>query len=550
MPAYNKPTKLHPGDRALSSQTWNGFVELYEDKYRRVGVSSTPLNRVTPPVLEGSTIVFATTDGEPIGGYQPVRVKLYKPQRTPALSMPIYVVEKVDKYHVAPANEINLPEQAANYGFTMAEGVNKESGGRIVIGGTAVVKVDVADINAYEATMGAVSNMGRTQQQYYMVPDKTLSPDANPVVRKVGHFRILSWFDYDVWTQESPDNTRWLVIDMQSSPEVFRVRTLDSIAAVGSYGDIEVNGFEETDEIAAGIGYPYHCSYASTPFSDGEYKYEANSEEMIRVYNISGAAAPAGNYLAQYSRVYNCFVLLESGGGDGGGGTGVGYMVETGSAGLVSGVAQDLAVYEAANENDLPTDSGTTKRVTHTWATDLGSTIPSNVRMMVVECSDGFSRPIYIDHSWIYNTSMIQRWMADTYTSVINSSHLNDGWGTIVMSREKIYGYGMSSTGAISLVDVLRTGSYNISVQWTGFTHVLDATLRISDQSGALQSQLFNSGTSANGGYMLEENYTVTQAMLNSGGVSLLLEASYAGSSTSGATSWENFTFNVERVGD
>lgn len=532
-----KMTRLNSGDRKISSETWNGFVQMYEDSRNRTNVSGDPLKRPIPPILNGSTIALATLKKgqDAIDGYQPVRITEIAGTSDIALGLPLYEVEAVDALDASG----EPTERHGNYAFTMAEGISKQSGGRIIVAGLAVVSVARNQVSLDAASMPVTEAV---KQSYYMIPDKTLSDVTDVLLAPVGHFKLVSWHDAAKQTAGRRVNDKiFLLVDMSKRPTVFTATTDGTVPASS-----EASGVTTLSSTRA---FTYYLTGGSETLKRIDVEKDDQNYEIL-TYNTTDASMPAGEYMVSYSPDYNRFVILAGGGGGEGGGTGVGYMVETGAAGLVAGVAQDLAVYEASSENDLPTNSGTTKRVTHTWATDLGATIPSNVRMMVVECSDGFSRPIYIDHSWIYNTSMVQRWMSSSYASVINSGHLNNGWGTIIMTREKLYGYGMASTGSGSMIDVLRTGSYNISVQWTGFTHVLDATLRISDHSGALQSQLFNSGTSANGGYMLEENYTVTQAMLNSGGVSLLLEASYTGNSTSGATSWENFTFNVERVGD
>lgn len=517
--------------RGISASQWNGLVDMHKNFY------NTPAGqRPLPSVLQNSTVAMAVMDedheGETIGAFQPVRI-------VKSINF-LNVRDQTAGFVIQPVDSTFYSDNRhGNYGFTLSEGI-QSGGGRIVIAGNAIVQVAAEDA---VSNKGDVNFDGTYDSSYYSVPDFTLSDYQHPIA-PMGHFKIVSGYvpaDIDKAVTE-PTQPVYIVIDMSQRPTTFSARIKSPIpAAIGTSPDIEW---------ATGYASPLYCADGTGGLSNPQQTLTMEEDEQvyeINVYNTTSEIVQTGEHLVTYSREYNRFLIVS---GSGGGGGGAGYMVRTGSSGLVAGVAQDLDVYEASNEASDPTITGDTKRVVHNWSTDMGSFIPSNVNMIVVECSDGFSRPINIDNSWMSHTTLLQKWMGSSFDQVIDSSMLNGQWSTVDMGKSRFYGYGLSSLGTPSVVDVLRTGVYNVSVQWTTFTHVLDASIRIIDHSGVLQTQLFNSGTSANGGFMIQTGYTVTQSMLNSGGVTLGIEASYSGSSTSNATEWGDFTFNVERVGD
>tara|TARA_R110002020_G_scaffold368536_4_gene580357 strand:- start:2236 stop:3357 length:1122 start_codon:yes stop_codon:yes gene_type:complete len=294
-----KMNRLNAGDKKLSSETWNGFVQLYEDSKNRTSISGDPLKRPIPPVFNGSTIALAVVKKgqDSIDGYQPVRITEVKPSRDAALALPLYEVEAVDATDVSG----NPTERHGNYAFTMAEGVSKKAGGRIVVSGVAAVAVD-RDKVTLDASGAAVTKPEK--QSYYIVPDKTLSDVTDVLLAPVGHFRLVSWHDPELMAGSKKRSTDkiFLLVDLEKRPTSFLAKVDTTIDASSTASGVIT--------MSSGKAFAFYPVSESTAASDKleVEKDEANYE--IEVYNTYSYTASLGEQLIEYSLELNRFIVV------------------------------------------------------------------------------------------------------------------------------------------------------------------------------------------------------------------------------------------------
>ncbi len=232
-----KMTRLHSGDRKISSETWNGFVQLYEDSKNRTSISADPLNRPIPPILNGSSIALAVLKkGQSrIGGYSPVRITKVKASKDLAFALPLYEVEAVD---AVDANG-DATERHGNYAFTMAEGITKDGGGRIIIAGLAIVAVTREEAEGLTNLDDPYGNPfpayeGNYDTAYYVVPDGTILDDDSPIrLAPVGHFAVTSWYDPSATvTGKKVSDSVFFVINLESR---FTTQCMEVFAGIAGY---------------------------------------------------------------------------------------------------------------------------------------------------------------------------------------------------------------------------------------------------------------------------------------------------------------------------
>jgi len=279
--------------RGISAGQWNGFLQMHRDYYNG-GASNGPL----PPILSQSVIAQAVLqeDMDAIGPYQPVRIVKTINFVNILDGPPSYVVEPVD----ATDENGDPTERHGNYGFTLGEGCTPDGGGRIVTSGIALVQLDAGDL--YYDKTDAVKG-GDFDSSYYMVPDSTLSGDTELVV-PAGHFKIISWYDSEDVKQFNADDKVYIAIDMEDSPDAFRVKTDDNIQGAGTPDDSTGVDCHST------TGYVYYnVSRSAAPEGDVELVREEDKYE-ITVYSVLGDTIPSGDHLVTYSKEYNRFVVL------------------------------------------------------------------------------------------------------------------------------------------------------------------------------------------------------------------------------------------------
>ena len=337
MPSYNKPIRLKPGDRTLSSKTWNGFVELYEDKYRRTGTSADPLNRPVPPMLQSSHIALAmwspNARGKKLGGYKPVRiVSVSNSKISPVTSVLTYLVEPVemgrDVVSWAP-NANKVPSVHEGYAFTMAEGMS-DKGGRIVIGGLALAAID-NDWGFTDATRASDSGIGDVASEYYSVNDNSLFPSATSghgVIQPVGHFKIISHVSYEdldgkgTKTNNNNVNAKYVLLDLEKDCGSFMAYLPDTLNSFVTTGDTFPTTGRQAISCTPATGYASYLSNVDTtdesPLFDTEGAWDGDTiqgmiEDEILIFNFTGGAVAKGWHTVTYSRVYNRFIIVGGG---------------------------------------------------------------------------------------------------------------------------------------------------------------------------------------------------------------------------------------------
>ena len=283
-----KHDRASKGSRGSASQ-WNGFLDMHKAFY-----GNTVGQGMIPPILQSSTIVPATLKkGESaIGAYQPVRIVKNFGFKNVVDTMPSYEVEPVDAVD---------GERHGNYGFTLGEGVTEANGGRIVIGGLAIVAMDAGELY-FDKT--DAQKEGSFDSAYYMVPDETLSNDLR-LIAPVGHYKLVSWYDPTVLGGFEASDRVYIAIDMSQRPTSFNATTTEDVAAATEASDIF------TWESAAATP-----MFPSDQTSVANLEMDISSDEdayEIQVYNGTGAAVQIGEHLVSYSLEYNRFIIASAG---------------------------------------------------------------------------------------------------------------------------------------------------------------------------------------------------------------------------------------------
>ena len=283
---YDRASK---GSRGSASQ-WNGFLDMHKAFY-----GNTVGQGMIPPILQSSTIVPATLkSGESaIGAFQPVRLVKNFGFKNVVDTMPSYEVEPVDAVD---------GERHGNYGFTLGEGVTEANGGRIVIGGLAIVAMDAEQLKVDKA---AAQKEGSFDSSYYMVPDETLSTDLR-LIAPVGHYKLLSWYDPTAIAGFEADDKVYVALDMAQRPTSFLAKVDATIDASSTASEVIT--------MNSGTAYAYYGVAASTA-ATGELEVKKDEAAYeIEVYNTSGEAVPSGEHLVAYSLEYNRFIVLVASG--------------------------------------------------------------------------------------------------------------------------------------------------------------------------------------------------------------------------------------------
>ncbi len=281
---YDRASK---GSRGSASQ-WNGFLDMHKAFY-----GNTVGQGMIPPILQSSTIVPATLkkDAEAIGAFQPVRLVKNFGFKNVVDTMPSYEVEPVDAVD---------GERHGNYGFTLGEGVTEANGGRIVIGGLAIVAMDAEQLKVDKA---AAQKEGSFDSSYYMVPDETMSADLR-LIAPVGHYKLLSWYDPTAIAGFETTDKVYVALDMAQRPTSFLADVELTIPAT-----TEASGVITMSSRGA---YTYYGVVASTAGTgEVEVKKDENAY-LITVYNTAEEAIPTGTRRVNYSLEYNRFIAEPS----------------------------------------------------------------------------------------------------------------------------------------------------------------------------------------------------------------------------------------------
>lgn len=307
------PKRLKPGDNVLSAGTWNGLVQDYTDRRRTTKVEGDPLNRPVPPVMRGSTIVLASLrEGEEsISAFTPVRISKINRGKDAAYALPYYEVQAVDS---VVGVDIQGYERSYQYGFTMSEGVSKESGGRIVIAGTAIVAIPSAEFMKY-STGGDID--APSGSLYYVVNDLTLMDELYyQPMSPVGHFRFLGCISdsndeleglvITDWTNGK--DTVFMAIDMSPASQTFLVD-------LGTLVIPPPTPESQQDSVQSEVGTVVMKHW----FTDNNFEEFRITDDVdgggdsvfVRVYNPASRVA-TGRVVVQFSEAYNRFIVVQS----------------------------------------------------------------------------------------------------------------------------------------------------------------------------------------------------------------------------------------------
>ncbi len=279
---YDRASK---GSRGSASQ-WNGFLDMHKAFY-----GNTVGQGLIPPILQSSTIVPATLkSGESaIGAFQPVRLVKNFGFKNVVDTMPSYEVELVDAVD---------GERHGNYGFTLGEGVTEANGGRIVIGGLAIVAMDAEQLYVDKAD---AEKEGSFDSSYYMVPDETMSTDLR-LIAPVGHYKLLSWYDPTAIAGFDADDKVYVALDMAQRPTSFLAKVDATIDASSTASEVIT--------MNSGTAYAYYGVEASTA-ATGELEVKKDEAAYeIEVYNPYSYSASIGEQLIEYSLELNRFIVV------------------------------------------------------------------------------------------------------------------------------------------------------------------------------------------------------------------------------------------------
>ena len=281
-----KYDRVRKGGKPSASQ-WNGFLDMHKAFYGNVAGQG-----LIPPMLQSSTIVPATlkSGSDAIGAYQPVRIVKNFGFKDIIDSMPSYEVEPVDATD---------GERHGNYGFTLGEGVTAEGGGRVVIGGIAIVAMDAEQLKVDKA---AAQKDGSFDSSYYMVPDETLSTDLR-LIAPVGHYKLSSWYVPDAVSGFGDTDKVYVALDMSRRPTSFLAKVDATIDASSTASEIIT--------MSSGTAYVYYgVSESTAATGDMEVQKDENAYE-IEVYNPYACSASVGEQLIEYSLELNRFIASQ-----------------------------------------------------------------------------------------------------------------------------------------------------------------------------------------------------------------------------------------------
>ena len=321
MPPYDKVKRLSPGDRAIPATTWNAFVSMYEDKYQTTSITGDPLSRPVPPILSGSSIALAVLKKgqDSISGYSPVRITKVEVARDLAFALPLYEVEAVD----AVDENGDPTDRHGNYAFTMAEGVNKTGGGRIVIAGLAIVAltrdqcVDGTEVGSNYLGSPFDGYDGKYEGSYYVVPDGTILDDDKTLLAPIGHFKVTSWYDpSNISAGKTLSDRIFFVIDMNQRFTSISVELFAAISGYsGGYDDQTYNqGYAYVERPLEGVPAEIadvnprisnNSGEPNTPsIKNGESNYFRCLVTNPHLYDIS-----EGTHVVTYSASYNRLIV-------------------------------------------------------------------------------------------------------------------------------------------------------------------------------------------------------------------------------------------------
>lgn len=192
----------------LSASAWNATMDLLNQ-------GDLAGQAVLPSALQNSFIVNAVSDGQ-FGPFEPVRV-MYPLNMTEPQESKAYKVESIGG---------NLGPGSWCYGFTMGEGVGRETGGRVVIGGIAIVKVNKTDLQR----LGSENPWDRG---WYNILDRTVGSET---IGPVGHFKIVSPYDTQTLQQQNATGSKpvYIAVDMSTRPSSVFVNITSRISASSS----------------------------------------------------------------------------------------------------------------------------------------------------------------------------------------------------------------------------------------------------------------------------------------------------------------------------
>ena len=402
---------------------------------------------------------------------------------------------------------------------------------------------------------------GNFDTAFYAVGDGSIMPtnycDAWTTygrIGPVGHFKVMApvskdnvdaYFRSIGVDEPAVGDNFWLWVNMDVAPTTIKVRTtqlvIEATHTEGQEND-QVWTFEAVNAL------PFYQVTGGTQ-STGDRVTRTNSNFNMWVINMTEEELPAGEYTATFSREMNAYTILTGGVSGGGGGANLVSLVENDSQIFLNSTVT-CTVWEVAESGfGTPAPTANTVDVRNDWQLDLGLTIPQGTRMMVSECTDGLHRPISIDGSWIARTTYLTQ-AADSEN--VSAPYYNYVWHQFDMDYMRDRGYGLSAISNASTIDILRTGTYTLSLTWSGYTHLDDTELRITDGTGTpIVNQLLNTTDTEHGGNVVYVDYIVTQSMLSSGGIQIVFEfCSPDLAPSAGISSFSGITTRVERTGD
>ena len=332
---YDRASK---GSRGSASQ-WNGFLDMHKAFY-----GNTVGQGLIPPILQSSTIVSATLKkgAEAIGAYQPVRIVKNFGFKNVVDTMPSYEVEPVD----AVDDNGDPTDRHGNYGFTLGEGVTEANGGRIVIGGLALVAVTKSKLNGDDVRTYAEDwdpkwafggYQGDYDSAYYVVNDGSLcalrETDAF-LLAPIGHFKVVSWYvpkEADS-ALESDNSVAYLAIDMTRHDAMATAVCFDGcpsgygpptsqIDRSGNYFADKINLVPALCVLYTGLNAPHDDLPNSYQQLSGDYDGSDVAEVVLQrqnwdfpavFVNTSSRGIPSGLIRVKYDGAINRLVPIDA----------------------------------------------------------------------------------------------------------------------------------------------------------------------------------------------------------------------------------------------
>ena len=288
--------KVRVGDKkGPSAGDWNGFIRNYKHTFQ-----GSANQEFVPTILHQSTIVNCTLveGADPVEPFSPCRVHESVGRQNSDEGETTYEVT-----HVTQGGGF-ADWVPGTYGFTLGEGVSPDGGGRVVIAGIAIVALTYEQVHDQDGNFQSQS--GGADNQWYNVPDLSISYDDGILLGPTGHFKMIGWTPVATSGEVNASNSAdsiFLAVDMNTRPSsiIVKVRNQNDIDGIPAR-------VSETE-----LGYGFASPFKPTVGAGATMQLDIEEQDTdygIYVYNTSETEIKTDSIIiAQWSVELNRFIV-------------------------------------------------------------------------------------------------------------------------------------------------------------------------------------------------------------------------------------------------